>query len=558
VHDAIEARQPVLVQDREVLGTRYPGLAPVAARAGAAALVAVPLVADGGPPLGALLLVLGTRHAPAGGDLPFLRAVAQQCAQAVVRVRLYEAERRARLEAVAAHRTKSEFLATMSHELRTPLNAITGYLQLLELEIAGPLTARQRAYLGRLGASGQHLLALINDILDLSRLDAGRMPLARERALAGHTLDAALILVLPQARERGVRIVDACQRAVPGASAGVPYVGDEDRVRQVLVNLLSNAVKFTPAGGTITVDCALADDAAVPSRLVGGGPWTVLRVTDTGIGIAPEHQTAIFEPFRQVEGGHTRRAEGTGLGLAISRRLARLMGGDLMVESRPGAGATFSLWLPAPGEAAATSGEPTAATLAAVAAPPAPRSVESDDARGARALGDGEPDEGPGALASIGHALRASLPTVLDTARSRLRADPVTRDVSIPLGRAELDNHQLAFLADVVHTLLVLDDTRGEESDQLRDGGALQRLTSAQHGRMRHRRGWREEHLAREYAIVAEELTAVAWRAAAEAGVAHADAELAVAVLARLLGRAHDIATMAMRRARENAEMREG
>ena len=257
------------------------------------------------------------------------------------RERLLMAEREARAQAEIADRTKSEFLATMSHEFRTPLNAIVGYVQLLAMGLAGPVTDHQLGYLGRLRASTGHLLGLVNDVLDLAKVEAGRLAVAREHAMAGAAVEAALALTQLDAEARGISLVNQCTD-----DGLVPYVGDEHRVRQALLNLLSNAVKFTETGGRIVVDCVTVDDVPPGMQVARGGPWVVIRVRDTGIGIPVEQQEAVFGVFHQVERGTTRTRGGTGLGLAISRRLARLMGGDLTVESEVGRGSEFSLWLP--------------------------------------------------------------------------------------------------------------------------------------------------------------------------------------------------------------------
>ena len=252
---------------------------------------------------------------------------------------LLEGAELARAAAERASNVKSEFLANMSHEFRTPLNALLGYVDLLALGIAGPVSDQQREYYERLRASANHLLGLVNDVLDLGKLEAGQLSVARERVLTGPVVDDAIALILPQAEARGVEL-----RHERAAEGGEPFVGDEHRVRQVLVNLLGNAVKFTERGGSVTVT---ADRAEGGRGAPGRGRWTRLRVTDTGIGIAPEQFDEIFQPFVQVEVGRTRLQGGTGLGLTISRRLARLMGGDLTVESVPGEGSVFTLWLPA-------------------------------------------------------------------------------------------------------------------------------------------------------------------------------------------------------------------
>ena len=266
-----------------------------------------------------------------------------QRANADLEFRTEEAEG-ARAAAERANQAKSQFLSTMSHEVRTPINAVIGYAELLQMEIAGPLTEMQRDYLVRVRGASQHLLALIGDVLDLSRVEAGEMQVGDNAVRLRETVNGALDLVRPQATEAGVEI-----EFDPGPDA--VYRSDPGRVGQILVNLLSNAVKFTESGGRVRVICTVTDDAEV--RSARAGPWIRTDVEDTGIGVAPEHAEEIFEPFYQVEGGYTRESGGTGLGLAISRRLARLMGGDITLQSRPGEGSRFTLWLPAVLEAGA-------------------------------------------------------------------------------------------------------------------------------------------------------------------------------------------------------------
>jgi signal transduction histidine kinase len=363
--------EPFIGREMPLLVQRTPGAAPEERYVD---LAYMPLVeaqdgdADAPPPAGP-----GARgprgHRVTGVIAHGSDVTAQVLARREVERLLAEAEA-ARREADTANQAKSGFLATMSHEFRTPVNAVIGYAQLLDLELAGPLTEQQRAYLERLARSSQHLLGLVDDVLDLSKIEAGETRVARTEAATGPAVGAALDVVAPAAAQRGVRLVDG--RSDP---AGVAFVGDEDRVRQIAVNLLSNAVKFTAPGGTVTVTCETVRAAApAASHLRGEGPWALVRVGDTGVGIAPEDQGRIFEPFHQVEGGHTRTAGGTGLGLAISRRLARLMGGDLSVESAPGVGSTFTLWLPAARREAGQWDEPAPERSArARARPDAPR-----------------------------------------------------------------------------------------------------------------------------------------------------------------------------------------
>jgi PAS domain S-box-containing protein len=243
--------------------------------------------------------------------------------------RTIESER-LRAEAEEANRAKSNFLAVMSHELRTPLNAIAGYVQLVEMGIHGPVTEAQLEALARVDRSQRHLLRLINDVLNLARIEAGRVEYAVEEVPLDGLMDAVLPMVEPQMAEKGL-VLEA--RVPPGLAARA----DGDKVQQVLINLLSNALKFTPAGGRVFVR-AEAD----PER----GDAVRVQVRDSGIGIPPEKLAAVFEPFVQVDTGRTRRSEGSGLGLAISRDLARGMGGDLRVESTLGRGSTFTLTLP--------------------------------------------------------------------------------------------------------------------------------------------------------------------------------------------------------------------
>lgn len=237
-----------------------------------------------------------------------------------------------------ASRLRNLFVASVSHEIRTPLNALLGYLVLLDRESEG--RDRQRTHIARIRASAAHLLEVVNDVLDVSRLNADRFPVTLAMARIGGAIEAALSNVEPQAESKGIKLVTA----VSGSAAEVQYWGDESRVRQIVTNVLANAVKFTRAGGQITVSAGTAATVSPESKVAPSGPWAYIRVEDTGEGIPPERLEAIFEPFTQASASDARR--GTGLGLSISRRLARLMGGDLAVQSDVGIGSTFILWLP--------------------------------------------------------------------------------------------------------------------------------------------------------------------------------------------------------------------
>jgi PAS domain S-box-containing protein len=231
-------------------------------------------------------------------------------------------------EAEAANRTKSEFLRSMSHELRTPINATLGYAELMQAGIAGAVTEQQKEFLARLCASQRHLLQIITDMLDYSRIEAGHMEYNIVSVDPHQIVDAVMPMVEPQAASAELTIRHVrCAHAVTGRA-------DLRKAEQVVLNLLSNAVKFTPAGGSITVRCDASDSAVS------------ITVADTGPGIKPDEQGAIFEPFVQVGRSLTSTHQGTGLGLAISRDLARAMGGDLLVSSVPGEGASFTLLLP--------------------------------------------------------------------------------------------------------------------------------------------------------------------------------------------------------------------
>ena len=261
------------------------------------------------------------------GTIELLRTFATQSALAIQNARLFrEIEEKSRqLEAASQH--KSEFLANMSHELRTPLNAIIGFSEVLTDRMFGDLNKKQEEYLKDIYASGTHLLSLINDILDLSKIEAGRMELELTDFHLPTALDNALTLVRERATRRGIALHTNVDERLGQIQA------DERKIRQVVLNLLSNAIKFTPEGGRIEVLAAPKDG------------FVEVSVSDTGVGIAPEDQEAVFEEFRQV-GTADKKAEGTGLGLTLCRKFIELHRGRIWVKSQVGQGSTFTFTIP--------------------------------------------------------------------------------------------------------------------------------------------------------------------------------------------------------------------
>jgi len=324
--DAVRTGEPVYLENSEERDRRYPLLHEFTAL-GNGAWVSVPLVVEGRA-IGGIGLTFREARAFDAEQRAFVLALARQSAMALERARLFEAEQRARAEAEAANRAKFQFLTTMSHELRTPLNAIAGYVELLEMEIRGPLNEAQREYLAKVQRSQTHLLGLINDVLNFARIETGHVHFDVRDVPLDETLQEVETLIGPQVQARGLSY--EYRRFDPACTVRA----DAEKVRQIILNLLSNAVKFTQPGGRIVMEC---ED--------GDGTVTV-RVRDTGVGIPLDKQGTIFDPFVQVNAGYTRPNEGTGLGLAISRDLARAMGGELRVESIEGEGSLFTLTLP--------------------------------------------------------------------------------------------------------------------------------------------------------------------------------------------------------------------
>ncbi|HEX2211319.1 MAG TPA: PAS domain S-box protein [Longimicrobium sp.] len=406
--------------------------------------------------------------------------VEEQLRAEEVRARLLEEAQAARGAAEEANRAKSVFLATMSHEIRTPINAVIGYADLLDMGLQGELNQGQRGYLARIRASSQHLLGLVNDVLDFAKIEAGEMGFSASRVELRASAGEAVAMVMPQADARRVALrEDPCP---PGASC----LADPDRVRQILLNLLSNAIKFTRPGGEITVRCVPAADPPRDATLPGQGPWSCIEVRDTGIGIAPEQLARVFEPFTQVDDTHTREAGGTGLGLAISRRFARLMGGELTARSTPGQGSSFSLWLP-----------------------PAPAEVERDDDTGP---GAAEPfwPAAAGEVAGLGDAgrlLEESPERVVEAWARRVMADPAVPGAQA-LDRARLEDHTQTLVLELGRALTILETTGGAPL-MMRDGENIQRTLAQLHGLQRARLGFGPDEIRREYAILTEEMESV-------------------------------------------------
>src|SRR2546425_11505660 len=320
-----EVPEPIQIADVRDIAEQIP-VRDVLIRAGYRALLAVPLIREDHL-IGGLTVFRKTagEFTPATVDL--LRTFATQSALAIQNARLFReiADKSRQLEVASQH--KSEFLANMSHELRTPLNAIIGFSEVLTDRMFGELNEKQEAYLKDIYASGTHLLSLINDILDLSKIEAGRMELELTDFHLPTAIDNALMLVRERAGRRSITLQTSVDERLGQIQA------DERKIRQVILNLLSNAIKFTPEGGRIDVGAVLKDGSVE------------ISVSDTGIGIAPDDQEAVFEEFRQV-GTADKKAEGTGLGLTLCRKFIELHGGRIWVKSQVGASSAFTFTIP--------------------------------------------------------------------------------------------------------------------------------------------------------------------------------------------------------------------
>ena len=481
--EAAREKRPIFLESRQQIRDRYVLLRARPASTNAWALT--PL-AIGDRVLGVIAWGYDDECTFDDSNKIFIEALAHQSALAIERAQLYAAERAARESAQSANRAKSDFLATMSHELRTPINAIQGYAQLLELGIPGPVTDQQRDYLNRLTSSSQHLLGLVNEVLDLAKIESGTIDVENEAMVAGETVDAALSLIRPQAASKGIALSEQCEGA-----RDIEYLGDEHRVRQIITNLLSNAVKFTDPGGRVRVNCTVSNALPPLLRSEASNSYVVFKVVDTGTGIAADQLERIFDPFTQAEtvqrNPYIRGSSGTGLGLTISRRLARLMGGELTVESRPGSGSSFTLWMPI-----------------------ADKSARPQSAHGMHGTGlTAEPDDvvataayAPIAgLARIGDGLLKETQTILRDFVEGVRANP-----SIPAAKrasdSQIEDHFATFIADVSIGLGLLELAGGDPSDLLRDSSAIIRTIMEQHGNQRFRLGWSEEGIEAEMKVL--------------------------------------------------------
>jgi len=320
----IPVQVPNILEEREYTGTR---VRPMLARLGYRSVLAVPLLREERI-MGALTVWRKEDGSFSPEVVNLLQTFATQSALAIQNARLFrEIEDKSR-EIEAANRHKSEFLANMSHELRTPLNAIIGFSEVLGERMFGELNEKQAEYTDDILSSGRHLLSLINDILDLSKIEAGRMELELTKFDLPMAIDNALTLIRERATRHGIRLHHTVDERLS------EFTGDERKFKQILLNLLSNAVKFTPEGGQIKVEASVGDRAVI------------VAVIDTGIGIALEDQEAIFEEFRQVGTNYAQKREGTGLGLTLTRKFVELHGGKIWVESEIGKGSRFTFTLP--------------------------------------------------------------------------------------------------------------------------------------------------------------------------------------------------------------------
>ena len=329
-HDAITARAILArapVQIADVFEDPDYGLKEAAQKGGYRSNLAVPMVHEG-EVVGSIVVCRAEPGAFPPKQVQLLQTFADQAVIAIQNVRLFNEIQDKSRQIEIANQHKSEFLANMSHELRTPLNAIIGFSEVLLERMFGELNDKQDDYLKDIFSSGKHLLSLINDILDLSKIEAGRMELDLDDFDAAQALANAMTLVRERAQTHGISLTLEAD----------PHVGeiraDERKFKQILLNLLSNAVKFTPDGGKVVVRASLTESGIA------------VAVSDTGVGISAEDQLVVFDEFKQVGRHYTNKAEGTGLGLALTKRFVELHGGTLSLQSEPGVGSTFTFTIP--------------------------------------------------------------------------------------------------------------------------------------------------------------------------------------------------------------------
>ena len=342
--EVVETGEPVFVEDyrnhpKAVPGFRHPGIGQ---------LGIFPIPATTGRIIG--VLTLESRSLQKLQEAPqqdMLLAACQMLGAAIERAEVQENLRKTNQDLERASELKSEFLASMSHELRTPLNSILGFADLLQREIGGSLNPRQINHVKAIEKSGQHLLALINEILDLSKIEVGKVELNLNTISIHDLCTSCLKMLQPRADKKRLALSLELDDRLSLADL------DERRVRQMLVNLLSNATKFTPEGGKVKLSGRLALGKEIEadyrpdcSTVNPSTPYLCLEVIDSGIGIPEEKWSLLFQPFQQVDSSLTRRHEGTGLGLALTKRLAELHGGTVSFQSVPEVGSTFRVWLP--------------------------------------------------------------------------------------------------------------------------------------------------------------------------------------------------------------------
>lgn len=462
-------------------------------------------------------------------DLLVAEELASIGAMAIENARLYRVAQRAREEVLdfgirthSSERAKGDFLATMSHELRTPLNAVLGYAELLSSGVAGPLTDDQHRYLERQRNATRHLLSLVNDVLDVAKIESNDLPVSRERFNVRAAIRSAIAMVLPQAKSRRVRIqIDL--ESTRTVLAHVHGVGDSRRARQVLANLLANAVRFSPEGDTVDVSVIRSDRGTdAPDGMVAHGDsspmpasasasarevgWIGVRVRDRGIGIEETDHERVFEPFVQLNpGGLVRPLGGTGLGLTISRRLARLMGGDVTLDSHRGEGATLTLWLPMMDETTAPAEHPHG-RAAGDAHPEPNRQRRRGRARYSAGIG------------IIGDAMLSQIDDIVMRYVERVRTDP---DIPAAHGAqwTEISNHTATLLSDIAHALGVMEESEGRGTPLMRMGADIRSLVAERRARRRAQLGWTSDALDRDFAILLEEVQrAVREHAPADAG----------------------------------------